>query len=312
MDVVIVDKYCAAEDIVCLTLASADGKPLPAFSAGAHIDVFLGPNLCRQYSLCNPPSRHQTYQIAVLRDKASRGGSIKAHALKVGDALSISEPRNLFPMSDGASHSILIAGGIGITPILSMAEQLSAENGSFELHYVSRNQSRAAFLPRLMTTHLASYSNYYFSDQPEGDRFDIHKVLKDQPKDAHLYVCGPAGFIEMVISSAVSAGWDTDKLHQEHFKPANPVLLSAKFSVRLTRSGQVIPISAEQTVIHALAQSGIDIPTSCEQGVCGTCMVQLEGGTPIHLDAYLSEEEKGNGCFLPCVSRGVGELILDY
>ena len=195
IDVVVVSRNNEAQDICSFELARVDGQALPAFSAGAHIDVYLPDGVVRQYSLCNHPEERHRYLIGVLNDPASRGGSRCLHEhIQKGARLQISEPRNLFPLAHEARRSLLFAGGIGITPILCMAEQLAHSGADFELHYCARSSERAAFVERLKGASFADRVHLYFDEQADS-RLDAARVLANPQPDVHLYVCGPSGFM---------------------------------------------------------------------------------------------------------------------
>ncbi len=312
MKVQVKKKVVAAEDIVAIELADPGGAPLPAFSAGAHIDVVLGDGLIRQYSLCNNPSDRSSYVLGVLLEPESRGGSKAMHALQEGDVIEISEPKNHFPLDNDARHSILIAGGIGITPILCMAERLAHIDASFELHYCTRSPERTAFKERFEQEHLKANSRIYHDTSPVEERFDIARVVANPQPDRHLYVCGPTGFIEMVLNAAKEAGWPEANLHREYFTGVEQDTSNdGSFQVKLASSGQVITIPADKTIVEALADEGIDVPVSCEQGVCGTCLTRVLEGEPDHRDLYLTDAEReANDQMLPCCSRSKSPLLV--
>ena len=302
-----------AQDIVSFELAGADGAPLPPFSAGSHIDVQIRPGLTRQYSLCNEPSERHRYQIAVLRDPRSRGGSQAIHdSVQVGDTLQISAPRNHFPLVQ-AGHYLLFAGGIGVTPILCMAERLAQQGARFTMHYCARSPGRTAFRARIAASGFADRVAFHFDDAPPQARLDIGATLRRATPDTHLYVCGPAGFIEAVTSAARSEGWAAERIHVEHFGAA-PAASGQEtgFEVKIASTGQVYRIGPGQSVTRALEAQGIVIPVSCEQGVCGTCITRVLEGRIEHRDQYFSDEERAlNDQFTPCCSRAQGMLVLD-
>ena len=312
IDVVVVSRNNEAQGICTYELASADGSALPAFSAGSHIDVHLPGGLIRQYSLCNHPDEQHRYLIGVLRDPASRGGSQSLHELiKRGDSLRISEPRNLFPLIHEARRSLLFAGGIGITPILCMAERLAHSGADFELHYCARSSERAAFVERLRNSPFADRVFMHFDEQPET-ALNAAQVLASPQPGTHLYVCGPGGFMQHVLDSARAQGWQEHALHREYFAAA-PVDSSndGSFSVKVGSTGQVFDIPADKTVVQVLESHGIDIPMSCEQGVCGTCLTRVLEGVPEHRDMFLTEEEQAcNDQFTPCCSRSKSPMLV--
>lgn len=300
-----------ADDIVSFELAALDGQALPAFSAGAHIDVHIRPGLVRQYSLCNAPSERHRYQIAVLRDPQSRGGSNAIHdGLQAGDVLQIGAPRNHFPLVDAARY-LLFAGGIGITPILCMAERLAQDGAAFTLHYCTRSAERTAFRRRIAGAAFAQRVHVHCD--AAGKRLDIDATLAEAAPDTHLYVCGPAGFIDAVTDAARKLGWSEERLHVEHFGAAPPAPgLDAPFEVRIASSGQTLTVPPGRSVTQVLEDAGIAIPVSCEQGVCGTCITRVLDGAIEHRDQYFTDEEKAaNDQFTPCCSRGRGTLVLD-
>ncbi|MFL9867830.1 PDR/VanB family oxidoreductase [Paraburkholderia fungorum] len=312
MQVRIIRKCDVATDICVFELARPDGSALPAGSAGAHIDVRIGDGLVRQYSLCNHPDDTHRYMIGVLREVNSRGGSIAMHALTEGSLLEISEPKNHFPLAQAASHSLLLAGGIGVTPILGMAEHLAASGASFEMHYCTRDPARAAFREQLADARFGGRVHLYFDSGLADERVNLQALLAAPDVGKHLYVCGPSGFIGAVLDTAIAAGWDQRNLHREYFAAASqPEAASDDFQVKLASSGQVIDVKGDQSVLAALTAAGVDIPTSCEQGVCGTCMTRVLAGQPDHRDVYLTDEERAaNDCFLPCCSRSKSPMLV--
>jgi vanillate monooxygenase ferredoxin subunit len=304
-----------ALDIIGLDLVAADGSALPVFTAGAHIDLHLPGGLIRQYSLCNPPGDAGVYRIAVLRDPASRGGSQAVHdALTMGAALSISAPRNHFELAPDAPHHLLLAGGIGITPLWAMAEQLSQQGASFALHHCTRSRERTPFVETLAASAYASRVHHHFDDGEAAQKLDIAATLRQAPAGTHLYVCGPQGFMDAVLNAGRNTGWPEERLHREYFAAA-PVdhTNDGRFELELASSGRVITVQPEQTALAALLEAGLDIPMSCEQGVCGTCLTGVKAGTPDHRDQYLTDEERAaNDQFLPCCSRAFSaRLVLD-
>lgn len=311
MKVQIKRKLDAATDICAFELENPSGEQLPPFSAGAHIDVHVG-GMIRQYSLCNNPNDTQRYIIGVLKDPASRGGSIAMHALSEGEIIEISEPRNHFPLQGAAAHSILLAGGIGITPILCMAERLAHIGASFELHYCTRSPDRTAFGERLGAENLKDKARIYHDSNPENGKLDLAATLAQPAPDKHLYVCGPGGFIDAVLKAAKDAGWKEDCLHREYF--AGAVQADGEdgaFQVKLASSGQVYDIPADKSIVEALMDQGVDIPISCEQGVCGTCLTRVLEGEPDHRDLYLTDEERAaNDQMLPCCSRAKSPMLV--
>jgi vanillate O-demethylase ferredoxin subunit len=314
MKVRITRKFAVARNISAFELADPAGASLPAFSAGAHIDVHLGHGLIRQYSLCNSPGEQHRYLIGVLLEPASRGGSSAMHSLPEGTLIEIGVPKNHFPLSQDATHSILLAGGIGVTPILSMAERLAHTGASFELHYCTREPDRAAFRERFDEAHLKGHTRLYFDNVPLAERIDLSKVLRDPEPGKHLYVCGPGGFIEVVLDQARQLGWNSANVHREYFTAApasGSTDADGPFQVKLARSGRIVDVGAGQTVIKALDEAGVMVATSCEEGVCGTCLTRVLSGDPDHRDVYLTEDERrANDQFLPCCSRSKSPMLV--
>ncbi len=308
-------KHLAAEDICALELRHPEGAALPPFSAGAHIDLHLGEGLVRQYSLAGDPADTSRYLLGVLREPASRGGSLAVHdKLREGDLLGASLPRNHFPLHEQAPHSLLLAGGIGVTPLLSMAEQLHREGRGFELHYCTRSAARTAFAERLRDAAWAASAHLHHDDGPAAQRLDLPGLLRAAPPATHLYVCGPRGFIDWVLQGGRDAGWEDARLHREYFAAAAELpSTGGAFEVELASSGRVVRVAPAQTIVQALAAAGVDVATSCEQGVCGTCLTRVLRGTPEHRDSYLTDEERArNDQMLLCCSRALSpRLVLE-
>ena len=308
-------KSIEAEDICSLELVSADGAPLPAFAAGSHIDVQLPGGPTRQYSLCNDPAETHRYLIAVLRDARSRGGSAAVHErVKVGDTLVISAPKKHFALAHDASSHLLLAGGIGVTPLLCMAERLAHAGADFEMHYCTRSPARTAFRQRIAVAPFASRVAFHFDDGEAAQKLDIAALLAAPRAGRHLYVCGPKGFMDAVLGSARAQGWPQAQIHYEFFgADAAPAAGDGGFEVMLASSGRVIKVAPDRSVVQALAEAGVSVATSCEQGVCGTCLTRVIEGEPDHRDLYLTpQEQAANDQFLPCCSRAKSaRLVLD-
>jgi vanillate O-demethylase ferredoxin subunit len=303
-----------ADGICSFELARADGGALPAFSAGSHIDVHLPGGITRQYSLCNDSSASKVYRIAVLRDANSRGGSAAMHAqVNEGDVLTISEPRNHFALVH-AVRTILFAGGIGITPLLCMAQRLAAVGADFELHYCTRSKARTAFVDEIAASPFARRVHLHFDDGPQEQKLQLAHLLTQVEPQTHLYVCGPGGFIQFVTDWAKGCGWPAGQVHVEFFTAAAQDTSGDRaFDVKIASSGRTVPVAAGQTVVNALAAAGIEVLTSCEQGVCGTCLTRVLEGECDHRDLYLTDEEKArHDQFTPCCSRAKSPvLVLD-
>lgn len=303
-----------AKDIAGFTLVDPHGRELPTFTAGAHIDVLTGNGIIRQYSLCNSSTDTHEYRIGVLREVDSRGGSVAMHdSINEGDFIQISAPRNQFPLAEQASKSLLLAGGIGVTPLLAMAEKLSADGADFELHYCTRSEERAAFIDRLEQPDLADKVHFHFDDEP-ATKLDMDALVSQKNDDAHLYVCGPGGFIDFVMGRFKEAGWHDSQLHTEYFTAAAPdTENNSQFEIEIASTGDVFTVAKNETITDVLIDNDYDILTSCEQGICGTCVMKILDGIPEHHDQYLTAEEKAsNKLFTPCCSRAKSaRLVLD-
>ncbi len=291
-----------------------DGAPLPSFGAGSHIDVQLPGGLTRQYSLCNDSGERHRYRIAVLRDPASRGGSTAMHdAVHEGDVLHISEPRNHFPLHH-AARTLLFAGGIGVTPLLCMAQRLAAIGADFTLHYCTRSPERTAFSDEIAASPFADRVRFHHDSGPPSQKLNLQKVLAQPDPGTHLYICGPTGFIGHVVDTAKANGWGSDQTHLEYFGAAPQDTAGDRaFEVKIASTGRTYAVEAGQSVVQALQANGIEILTSCEQGVCGTCITRVLEGEPDHRDLYFTDEEKAqNDQFTPCCSRSRSKvLVLD-
>src|SRR5436190_1590839 len=300
-----------AMDIRSFKLVSADGNSLPAYAAGSHIDVHLKPGLTRQYSLCGPPSESGRYVIAVKRETNSRGGSAAMHALKVGDTLCIGAPRNNFALRPAASRHLLIAGGIGITPLLSMARELNAANATFDLQYFTRSIEHAAFHQLLSGPEFHGKVRFHYALEPERVRAYLRKLLWHRPDGAHLYLCGPKPFMDLVETTAAST-WQPEAVHLEYFS-ADPTSLSGQggsFEIAIASTSVRYTIPRDKSIAQVLAENGTLVPTSCEQGVCGTCLTGVLEGVPDHRDVFLTDDEKRAGDrIMLCVSRALSPLI---
>lgn len=315
MVVRVVRKTPAARDISAYELEAVEaGTALPSYEAGSHVDVHLPNGLIRQYSLCSGPSQAGRYRIAVLRDPASRGGSLAMHdQVGEGDTLHIGAPRNLFPLTAGAHPSVLLAGGIGVTPLLAMAYRLHALGQPFVLHYFARSRDRVAFLDEMQSSPFSAQVRLHLDDETgSGEAPRVPALWRDFPGDAHVYACGPAGFLRHVQETADLLTWPARQLHQETFSPPAAAVAGNTFDVRIASTGEVVTVGVDETVVAAVARLGIEIPVSCEQGICGTCLTRVVSGTPDHRDQFLSDEEQRcNDQFTPCCSRALSaELVL--
>ncbi|MFE3032875.1 PDR/VanB family oxidoreductase [Streptomyces canus] len=327
LDVIVHTISLASGTSLSYELRAADGGALPSFEAGAHIDVHLGPSLVRQYSLCNSPREEGRYLICVRRDDAGRGGSRTLHRdLTVGRRLRISPPRNHFPLV-AAGHHVLVAGGIGITPLLSMAEALSARGASFVLHHYTSSAAETPLLERVQTSALGERAVVHHSDQGDTVRAGLPAELRLPEPETAVYVCGPDGFMTHIVAEATAAGWHPGQLHTERFAPAAPPSAEAEaesgdgakaevataFTVRIASTGTGYRVPADRTIAEVLTAHGVEVELSCEQGICGACLTPVLAGEPDHRDEVQTPDERAaNDRITLCCSRArTPELLLD-
>jgi len=312
-----------AEGVVAIELHAVDGYELSPFAAGSHIDVELpvrdahGHFIVRQYSICNDPAERYRYVIGVGRDVNTRGGSAYVHdELKVGDIIHISTPRNHFQLFEPAASSVLVAGGIGVTPLLAMARRLSALGQSWTLYYCARTPERAAFLDELKA--LPGRVIPVFDGVPGGTPIDFARVMADAPADAHLYCCGPTTLMEAFERAAATR--ESSSVHVEWFKPrpapTDPTTSAdaqGEFMVKLANSGVTLTVPPKKSILDVLIEAGIAVQYSCCDGVCGTCETRVLDGVPAHRDSVLlGDDANATDRIMVCVSRCYGDsLTLD-
>ena len=304
-------KWVCAEGIAAFELAPLAGE-LPSFQPGAHLDVHLPNGLVRQYSLTNGPDLTGVYRIGVKLEPEGAGGSRYMHdSVQVGDVLDISTPRNNFTLRRDAARTVLIAGGIGITPLLAMAQTLARQGLTWELHYFAQSDDHIAFGEMLAP--LAGGVTTYCGLSPEETGAELARITGHSGPMQHAYVCGPGPMIDAARSIAAEAGWPTEAIHFEYFKNESDRDDSAAFDVTLARRNETLRIGAGMSLLDGLRNAGIDLPSSCEQGACGTCIATVLDGEPDHQDVYLNDSERAGGDrLLTCVSRaGSGGLVLD-
>ena len=302
-------------EILAFELTHPWGRALPGYEAGAHIDVHMPGGFSRQYSLARwpagAPSNAASYVIGVKREAASRGGSASMHErVREGDLLAISAPRNTFPLREEAKHHLLLAGGIGMTPLLAMAQALAAHSANFTFCVFARSEEHLAFAGALRDPALAPHLRLHLDQGDVSQRIDLHALLADRAPDTHLYVCGPGGFMQAVREAA--ARWPEDALHAEYFTAPTDANTTTglPFTLKLLQRGISVPVAADQTAVDALHEVGIDIPVSCQQGLCGTCVVDGDGEGAEHRDFCLTGSERRTRVAL-CCSRAKGqELVL--
>lgn len=305
------------ESINAYELMDKAGGLLPAFSAGSHIDVILRDGRIRQYSLCGDPDDRSRYVFAVQREENGRGGSRAIfEQVRVGDILRISAPRNNFPLHEEAASHLLLAGGIGITPMMAMIRRLQRVGGNFKLYYCTRTMERTAFRRELAQIEAGKVVIHHDNGDP-SQGLDLQAVLRSQPAGTHVYCCGPGGFIKAVQAGAEH--WPRETVHYERFT-TNGVAPSAvkgdvagdgSFQVELKKSNRTFDIPADKSIVEVLRENGIDVPTSCEAGLCGTCRTSYVGGIPDHRDFILSEEERRSVVLVCCSRAQTDKLVLD-
>jgi ferredoxin-NADP reductase len=288
---------------------------LPPFTAGAHVDLLLPNGMTRSYSLVNRQSERHRYVIAVNRDAASRGGSRFVHeSLRAGDTLRISPPRNNFPLEEGAAHSVLIAGGIGITPLWCMVQRLHELGRDWQLYYCARTPQHAAFLERVEALDAPAQARVHlnFDGEPGGRMLDLRGVVEAAATDAHLYCCGPNSMLASF--EEVTQGRTPGTVHVEYFTARSGPAASGGFTVVLARSGRSVSVPPGKTILDALLDAGIDVPYSCTEGVCGTCEMGVLEGVPDHRDLVLSKEERAAGrtMMICCSGCKSDKLVLDW
>ena len=297
-----------ADGIHLLEFRDPAGKPLPQFTAGAHIAVRVPNGLVRKYSLCNDPVERDRYQIAVKREVGGRGGSCNLiDNVKAGDELTVTAPVNDFSLPPRAQEFLFIAGGIGVTPIMAMIRQIVAEGKRFRLFYCSRSPETTVFLDELSAPQFKDLVTIHY-DQGDATRsLDLRPILAERKNREHLYCCGPRPLMEAV--RAMTDHWSSTAVHFEAFSEAETHKADDKpFKVRLARSGAVLDVPTSKTILEALREHGLEVPSSCETGTCGTCRTKLLAGEADHRDLVLAEHERKDTIMI-CVSRARSEEI---
>jgi ferredoxin-NADP reductase len=313
----VLETRAETDRIVTLALAAPDGAPLPGFTAGSHIRIDLPDGGDRTYSLVSADAATDTtvgvpaYRLGVQLEPESRGGSRYMHGLVAGDTLVASHPKNDFPVRDHASAAILIAGGIGVTPMVSMAAELRRAGRPFVFHYTGRSRELMAFVAEIEAVG-ADAVRIYCDDDPER-RLDLAATIAASPADAHIYVCGPRGMIEAAREIAHEYGFSKDRVHFELFTQHDHLAGDQPFEVEVASSGQVFVVAADQSIIDALEAGGLDLLYDCRRGDCGICQTQVIAGTPDHRDVILTDEERASNSVMQiCVSRAkTPRLVLD-
>jgi len=302
-------------DVISLRLRGLDGS-LPGWQAGAHIDIHLPDGPVRAYSLCGVPDPGPDhYEIAVKREAQSRGGSQAVHdRLRVGMELTIGAPRNLFGLADSAPHHLLLAGGIGLTPLVAMAHALHARGDAFTLAVFARSAEAVALRTVLVNSPWQARVQMHLDDAPS--RRTVDSLVAEAPDGSHVYFCGPAGFMQRAREAA--AHWPAERVHAEYFAapPAAPAAAQASpaaggFEVRLARRRIQLTVAADQSIAQVLMAAGVAVDTVCEQGICGSCVTPYLEGDIDHQDLCLSPQERGSHLALCCSRAGAGGVTLD-
>lgn len=304
-----------ASDVRAYELVPAGAANWPHFEAGAHIDVQVGEGTVRQYSLCNSPATPNRYVIAVRLDRDGRGGSVAMHAdVNAGDAVTIGTPRNNFPLDESLDDYVLVAGGIGVTPLLAMAHRLHALGKPFVLHLCARSEAALPFHAELAALPFADRLSVHLDTHDEAQRFDPLRALGPWSPGRGAYLCGPSGFMQWVTAASREAGWPVGAVQTESFVPARGARADdAPFEVQLARSGRVLQVGADESLLDVLNANGCAVICSCTQGICGSCMTPVLEGVPDHRDAILTDTERAaNAQMTVCVSRArSARLVLD-
>ncbi|WP_066741429.1 cytochrome P450/oxidoreductase [Cupriavidus sp. D384] len=303
----------AAQDVLRIRLVSQDGRPLPRWSPGAHIDIECGDTgISRQYSLCGDPADAKAFEIAVLREAESRGGSAWIHAnLRAGDRIKVRGPRNHFRLDESCRKAIFVAGGIGVTPVSAMARRARELGIDYVFHYCGRSRQAMALLDELAALH---GNRLHIHAADEGNRADLARLLASPDSRTHVYACGPARMIEAL--EAGCASWPEDTLRVEHFSSTLGTLDPSKeqaFTVELKDSGLTLDVPADQTLLTALRCANIDVQSDCEEGLCGSCEVRVLAGDIDHRDVVLTRSERdANNRMMSCCSRAArgGKIVL--
>lgn len=302
-----------AQDIRAFELVDPDGGELLPFTAGAHLDFHLPDGQIRQYSLCNDPLERHRYVIAVLREAGGRGGSVTMHdRVREGDRVEIGGPRNQFPLAEQeAVRHLLLAGGIGVTPMMAMVARLEASGAEFLMHYCTKSPEHTAFRDRLSGLVADGRVRLHHDGGNPADGLDIASALSSPEPGTHLYYCGPAGF--MAAAKQASEAWPKGSVHFEYFAVDEAAAGAAPapdgFEVRIASTGATFFVPADQSIVQVLADNGVEVETSCESGLCGTCITRYLEGEVDHRDMVLDDDEQSEYLTV-CCSRSKGPLLV--
>jgi len=300
-----------ADGIHLIEFRDPGGQPLPQFSAGAHITIRVPNGLLRKYSLCNDPAERNVYQVAVKREANGRGGSSNLiDKVKAGDEIMVAPPVNDFALPQRAQDFLFIAGGIGITPIMAMIREVQAQGKRFRLFYCTRSPETTAFTQELAAPEFAGKVVIHHDHGDPTCSLDLKPILAERRNREHLYCCGPRPLMEAV--RRMTDHWSSTSVHFEAFSEAETHKVDDKpFRVRLARTGKVVEVPVTKTILEVLRENGLDVPSSCETGTCGTCRTKMLAGEADHRDLVLAEHERADHIMI-CVSRARSdEITLD-
>lgn len=295
-------------DVISLRLERANGQPMQLFEPGSHVELQIPNGARRSYSICSNPADLSHYTLGILREGTGRGGSAYLHeSIEAGDTLLMSEPKQTFALAPDVERHVFIAGGIGVTPFISMLHRLRQTNGEFELHYLARGRGSAAFIDQIERLAGRCLKTYWSS---EGNRFETDRLgtLLTSP-GVQAYCCGPKRLMDSVLDAAIPLKV-TVRFESFAEAPSKGIYAGAPFEAKIASSGKILAVSDTQTLLEALNENGHEVPSSCEHGICGTCLVKYIGGTPLHRDGVLNDETR-KSMIATCISRAKDRLVLD-
>ncbi len=314
MQLIVHSRTRLADGILALELVAPDGAALPAFAAGAHIELQLAPELARSYSLANDPAERHRYVVAVQKDANGRGGSAWVHEhLRDGQCVRVDGPRNNFALVETAPDSVLVAGGIGITPLYCMIQRLEAIGKPWKLLYAARSRGNAAYLAEIkaLEANRPGRVQLHFNDERNGRVPDLAAIVAAATQGAHLYCCGPTPMLDAFL--AATKHLPEGNAHVEFFSAAHEAATDGGYVVELSRSGRRFTIPAGKTILSVLRDAKVDVDYSCEEGTCGACETRVLEGDIDHRDSYLtaSEQRSGKKMMICCSGCRGGKLVLD-
>jgi vanillate O-demethylase ferredoxin subunit len=293
------------------TVRHASKPSLPAFTPGAHVAVETPNGLLRHYSLCSDPADPTSWRMAVLREDAGSGGSRSMHELlNVGDVLYVTRPRNYFPLEDLVGRLLLLAAGVGVTPILAMLHELERRGADYEFHYCARSRAEAAFINEIEGLCGVGRLHLHFDGGDPSAGLQLADLLSSQGSFAGLYACGPKPFLDAIVDG--STNWPADRVRFERFSalPKELVGKGEPFEIRVRSTDQVLQVGSGETALSVLRDAGLVVRSECEAGICGSCRVRFLAGEVIHMDAALKTSERSD-TMIACVSRARGQVLLD-